>query len=113
MIPEQQGIPDLSGMPFSFPIMELILFLLYPLALFRVRLIAPALLVHGVLIVLSAVSYGRVPLIGTRDTLGFLAWSIGVIYLVSGWRRKRDLFTWVTVPLILLLLAGSALSPVM
>jgi ABC-type transport system involved in cytochrome c biogenesis permease subunit len=100
-------------MPFSFPIMELILFLLYPLALLRVRLIMPALLVHGVLIVLSAVSYGRVPLIGTHDTLGFLAWSIGVIYLIVGWRRKRDLFTWLMVPLILLLLAGSALSPVM
>ncbi|MHB8845920.1 MAG: cytochrome c biogenesis protein CcsA [Nitrospirota bacterium] len=93
--------------------MDLILFLLYPLALFRVRLIAPALLVHGTLIVLSAAAYGRVPLIGTRDTLGFLAWSIGVIYLIAGWNRKRDLFTWVMVPLLLLLLAGSALSPVM
>ena len=93
--------------------MELILFLLYPLALLRVRLIVPALLVHGVLIVLSAVSFGRVPLIGTHDTLGFLAWSIGVVYLIFGWDRKRDLFTWLTVPLVLLLLAGSALSPVM
>jgi len=100
-------------MPFSSPIMELILFLLYPLALLRVRLIVPALLVHGVLIVLSAVSFGRVPLIGTHDTLGFLAWSIGVVYLIFGWDRKRDLFTWLTVPLVLLLLAGSALSPVM
>lgn len=73
----------------------------------------PTLLIHGVLIVLSAISYGRIPLIGTRDTLGFLAWSIGVIYLIFGWSRKRDLFTWLTIPLILLLLTGSALSPVM
>lgn len=93
--------------------MELFLFVLYPLALLRFRLIIPALLVHGVLIVLSAAASGRIPLIGTHDTLGFLAWSIGVIALASGWNRKRDLFTWVTVPLVLLLLAGSALSPVM
>jgi ABC-type transport system involved in cytochrome c biogenesis permease subunit len=93
--------------------MELILFILYPLALVRVRLIIPALAIHGSLIVSSAVIYGRVPLIGTHDTLGFLAWSIGIVYLLFGWSRKRDLFTYLTVPLILLLLAGSFVSPAM
>ncbi len=93
--------------------MELILFILYPLALVRVRLIIPALALHGALIISSAVTYGRVPLIGTHDTLGFLAWSIGVVYLFFGWGRKRDLFTYLTVSLVLLLLAGSAVSPAM
>jgi len=93
--------------------MEFILFILYPLALVRVRLIIPALAFHGTLIISSAVSYGRVPLIGTHDTLGFLAWSVGIVYLFFGWTRKRDLFSYVTVPLILVLLAGSALSPAM
>ena len=67
--------------------MDLILFILYPLALVRVRLIIPALVLHGALIVSSAVTYGRIPLIGTHDTLGFLAWSIGVVYLLFGWGR--------------------------
>lgn len=93
--------------------MEFIVFMLYPLALVRVRLIMPALALHGALIVSSAVTYGRVPLIGTRDTLGVLAWSVGVVYLLFGWRRKRDLFSYLTVPLILLLLAGSFVSPAM
>ncbi len=93
--------------------MELILFILYPLALVRVRLIIAALTLHGALIISSAVTYGRVPLIGTHDTLGFLAWSIGVVYLLFGWSRKRDLFTFSTIPLILLLLAGSFASPAM
>lgn len=93
--------------------MEFILFILYPLALVRVRLIIPALLFHGALIVWSAMTYGRIPLIGTHDTLGFLAWSIGVVYLLFGWGRKRDAFSYWTVPLVLLLLAGSAISPAM
>jgi ABC-type transport system involved in cytochrome c biogenesis permease subunit len=93
--------------------MEYIVYMLYPLALVRVRLIIPALAVHGALIISSAVTYGRVPLIGTHDTLGFLAWSIGVVYLLFGWSRKRDLFTCLTIPLILLLLAGSFVSPAM
>ena len=93
--------------------MEFILFILYPLALVRVRLIIFALAFHGALIILSAITYGRVPLIGTHDTLGFLAWSIGAVYLFFGWDRKRDAFSYLTIPLILLLLAGSAVSPVM
>jgi len=93
--------------------MEYILFLLYPLALIRIRWVFPALALHAVLIVLSAVSHGRIPLIGTRDTLSFLAWSIGAVFLVSGWNRQRDAYTYLTVPLILLLLLGSAASPVM
>ena len=93
--------------------MEYILFILYPLALLRVRLIIPALLFHAALILSSAVTYGRIPLIGTRDTLGFLAWSIGITYLCFGWSRRRDAFTYGTVPLITILLAGSMISPVM
>jgi len=93
--------------------MELIVFILYPLAFIGVRFIIPALLVHGSLIVLSALQFGRIPLIGTRDTLGFLAWAIGAVFLVFGWNRKRGAFTLLTVALILLFLAGSAMSPVM
>ena len=93
--------------------MELILFLLYPLALVRLRLVLIALAFHGALIIGSAIRYGRIPLIGTHDTLGFLAWSIGVVYLVFGWQRRRDLYSYLTIPLILLLIAGSVISPVM
>jgi ABC-type transport system involved in cytochrome c biogenesis permease subunit len=93
--------------------MEYVLFILYPLALARVRLIMPALAVHGAQIVASAIKYGRVPLIGPHDTLGFLAWSIGLVYLLFGWKRGRDAYTYGTVPLILLLLAGSMISPAM
>jgi ABC-type transport system involved in cytochrome c biogenesis permease subunit len=93
--------------------MEYLLFLLYPPALVRLRWMLAALAVHAALIVASAVSYGRVPLIGTRDTLSFLAWSIGAVSLVFGWNRKRDAFSYLAIPLILLMLAGSALSPVM
>jgi ABC-type transport system involved in cytochrome c biogenesis permease subunit len=93
--------------------MDTILFLLYPLALVRIRWIIPALALHAGLIVLSAVSHGRIPLIGTRDTLSFLACSLGAVFLASGWNRRRDAYAYLTVPLILLLLAGSAVSPVM
>lgn len=93
--------------------MHALLFILYPLALVRMRLMIPALLLHGGLIVESAVRSGRIPLIGTRDTLGFLAWALGAAGLAFGWSRKRDGAVWLMVLLILALLAGSAASPVM
>ena len=93
--------------------MNILVFILYPLALLGVRYIVPALIVHGSLIILSSVLYGRIPLIGTRDTLGFLAWAIGAVFLLFGWNRKRGAYTLITISLILLLLAGSAVSPVM
>jgi len=91
--------------------MEIILFILYPLAVYRMRLIAPALALHAFLIASTAVRFGRIPLIGMHDTLGFLAFAIGVVALAAGWERKRDLFSFLTIPLILLFLAGSAASP--
>lgn len=93
--------------------MEIILFILYPFALIAPRFVLPALGLHVVLIAQTAVRYGRVPLIGLHDTLGFLALAIGLIYVIAGWDRKRDLFTLLTIPMILLLLAGSYLSPSM
>jgi ABC-type transport system involved in cytochrome c biogenesis permease subunit len=93
--------------------MGYVLFILYPLALIRVRLVSIAIAVHGALILSSAISYGRIPLIGTRDTLSFLAWAIGIVYLIFGWNRERDRYTYLAVPLMLLLLAGSWVSPVM
>ncbi len=93
--------------------MELFLIILYMLAIYRLRLILPALVLHTVLIVSTAMRYGRIPLIGMHDTLGFLAFSIGTCTLISGWNRKRDLFSYVTISLIVLLLAGSAASPAM
>jgi ABC-type transport system involved in cytochrome c biogenesis permease subunit len=93
--------------------MELFLIILYPLALYRLRLILPALTLHAVLIVSTAMKYGRMPLIGMHDTLGFLAFSIGTVAVIAGWNRKRDLFSYITMPLILLLLAGSVASPAM
>jgi ABC-type transport system involved in cytochrome c biogenesis permease subunit len=91
--------------------MEIILFILYPLALIGPRFILPALGLHGVLIAQTALRYGRIPLIGMRDTLGFLAFAIGIVYVIAGWYRKRDLFSYVCIPLILLLLSGSFVSP--
>lgn len=93
--------------------MNILVAILYPFAFLGVRFIIPALIVHGSLIILSAMQYGRIPLIGTRDTLGFLAWAIGAAFLLFGWKRKRGAYTLITVPLILALLAGSAISPVM
>jgi ABC-type transport system involved in cytochrome c biogenesis permease subunit len=93
--------------------MELFLIILYPLALYRLRLILPALTLHAVLIVSTAMKYGRMPLIGMHDTLGFLAFSIGTVAVIAGWNRQRDLFSYITMPLILLLLAGSVASPAM
>ncbi len=93
--------------------MEKALFILYPLALYRPRLILPALALHGALIGAAAGHYGRLPLIGLHDTLGFLAFSIGTAFVISGWGRKRDLLSYITIPVIVLMLAGSVLSPIM
>jgi ABC-type transport system involved in cytochrome c biogenesis permease subunit len=91
--------------------MDFILFLLYPLSLVRPRFILPALALHAFLIVSSALQFGRIPLIGMHDTLGFLAFAIGVVSVIAAWSRERDLFTYLATPLILLFLAGSAFSP--
>jgi ABC-type transport system involved in cytochrome c biogenesis permease subunit len=93
--------------------MEYLLFILYPVALVGPRLVLPALALHAALIVQTALRYGRIPLIGMHDTLGFLAFSIGVIYLIAAWHRKRDLFSFITIPLLLLFVAGSVASPSM
>lgn len=93
--------------------MYFILFILYPLALYRARLILPALALHCGLIISSAIAYGRIPLIGLHDTLGFLAFSIGVIFLLTAWNRSRDLFSFLSLALIIVLLAGSAAAPLM
>jgi len=98
-------------MPFVSLSMELLLIILYLFALYRPRLILPALAAHAVHLVSSAMQYGRIPLIGMHDTLGFLAFCIGIVYVISGWKRKRDLFSYVTIPVLLLLLAGSIASP--
>ena len=90
--------------------MDTILFILYPLALVRPRFILPALALHAFLIVTSALQFGRIPLIGMHDTLGFLACAVGIVYIIAAWSRKRDLFSYLTVPLIMLFLAGSAFS---
>lgn len=91
--------------------MDNILFLLYPLSLIRPRFILPALALHALLIVSSAQQFGRIPLIGMHDTLGFLAFAIGIIYVIHAWNRARDLFTFLAIPLIMIFLAGSAVSP--
>lgn len=91
--------------------MDYLLFILYPLSLIGPRFIFPALALHAFLIVASALQFGRIPLIGMHDTLGFLAFAIGAVYLISAWNRGRDLFTYLTAPLILIFLAGSAASP--
>ncbi len=90
-----------------------LLIILYLAGLYRLRFMLPALALHAGLIVSAAARYGRIPLIGPHDTLGFLAFSIGCSALVAGWNRARDLFVFITIPLIVLLLAGSAASPVM
>jgi ABC-type transport system involved in cytochrome c biogenesis permease subunit len=66
-----------------------------------------------VIIIQTAARYGRIPLIGLHDTLGFLTFSIGVSYLIAGWRRKRDTFSFITIPMILIFFAGSQAFPVM
>ncbi len=91
--------------------MDFVLIILYASGLYRIRLLLPALALHGVLIARTAMTFGRMPLIGMHDTLGFLAFSIGILAVAAGWHRPRDFFTGLIVSLILLLLAGSALSP--
>jgi ABC-type transport system involved in cytochrome c biogenesis permease subunit len=91
--------------------LDYVLFILYPAALFRVRMVLAALLLHGGLIVASSLRYGRIPLIGTHDTLSFLAFCTGAAYLIFGWNRKRDRYSYLTIPLILLLQLGSVISP--
>jgi len=71
----------------------------------------PALALHAFLIVTSALQFGRIPLIGMHDTLGFLAFAIGAVYVSAAWNRERDLFSYLTTPLIMIFLAGSAISP--
>ncbi|HSQ77389.1 MAG TPA: cytochrome c biogenesis protein CcsA [Nitrospirota bacterium] len=93
--------------------MEFILIILYLIALYRLRLMLPALVLHAGFILYTAMNFGRIPLIGLHDTLGFLTFTIGVISVVAGWNRKRDLFSHITVPLIVLLLVGSVASPSM
>jgi len=93
--------------------MEIILFILYPLAVIAPRFVLLALGLHAALIARMVVRYGRVPLIGLHDTLGFLAFAIALIYGITGWNRRRDLVTLLTISLILLFLAGSHLSPPM
>jgi ABC-type transport system involved in cytochrome c biogenesis permease subunit len=91
--------------------METALLILYPLALISPRLILPALGLHGMLIAQTALHFGRIPLIGMRDTLGFLAFTVGVLYAITAWNRRRDLFSYLTIPVITLLLLGSLVSP--
>ncbi len=91
--------------------MEFLLIILYLPALLRMRNVLPALVLHAGFIGYTAFSFGRIPLIGMHDTLGFLAFAIGTVAVISGWRRQRDLFTKLIVSLIVLLLAGSAWSP--
>ncbi len=91
--------------------MEIILVILYLLALIGPRFVLPALGLHSVLITQAALRYGRIPLVGMRDTLGFLAGAIGVIYVITAWNRRRDLFTYLNLALILLLFFGSFISP--
>jgi ABC-type transport system involved in cytochrome c biogenesis permease subunit len=90
--------------------MAYILFILYPLALLAPRWILPALGLHAALIAQSALRYGRIPLMGPRETLGFLAFAIGVVYVIVAWRRTRDLFTYVIIPMILMFVLASSLS---
>jgi ABC-type transport system involved in cytochrome c biogenesis permease subunit len=91
--------------------MEIILVILYCIALAGPRYILPALGLHALLIVRTALHFGRIPLIGMRDTLGFLAFAIGVVFVIAGWNRKRDLFSFLCIPLILLFLLASHISP--
>ncbi|HTG00509.1 MAG TPA: cytochrome c biogenesis protein CcsA [Nitrospirota bacterium] len=90
---------------------ELLLFFLYPLALISPRLIMPALILHATVIGMSAAEFGRIPLIGMRETLGFLAFAVGVVFVLVAWKRTRGPFSSMTVALVMLLLAARTLSP--
>lgn len=91
--------------------MEILLVILYCVAFIGPRFILPALVLHAAFITQHALRYGRIPLIGMGETLGFLAFAVGVAFVVSAWTRKRDLYTYLNVPLMLLLLLGSFISP--
>jgi ABC-type transport system involved in cytochrome c biogenesis permease subunit len=91
--------------------MQNILLLLYALAFVGPRFLLPALAVHAAVIVRSALQYGRIPLIGMGETLGFLAFSLALSLVIAAWNRKRGLLTTVTAALILLFLGGSMLAP--
>ncbi len=93
--------------------MEIIIPFLYCAAMYRPRLVVVGLLLHAVAIAQSAVEYGRIPLVGLHDTLGFLTFALAAVYAVFAWRRRRDLFTYISVPLILALLVFSAYAPQM
>ncbi len=93
--------------------MEILLLILYPLALYRPRLALLPLALHAGYIAYTAVSFGRIPLIGLHDTLGFLAFSIGAVYCIAGWNRKLDLLSFLTIPLVLIFLTGSLIAPSM
>ncbi len=93
--------------------MEILLLILYPLALYRPRLALLPLALHAGYIGYTAVSFGRIPLIGLHDTLGFLAFSIGAVYCIAAWKRKPDLFSLLAIPLILIFLTGSLIEPSM
>jgi ABC-type transport system involved in cytochrome c biogenesis permease subunit len=101
------GIPTFRSGIF----MDILLIILYAAGIYHLRLLLPALALHAALVVSTAARFGRIPLIGMHETLGFLAFAIGMTALIAGWRRKRDLFSLFCVPLILLLLVGSAWSP--
>ena len=90
---------------------DIILLLFYLPAFLGPRFILPAFGLHVVTVAQSALRYGRIPLLGMRETLGFFALAIGGACIISGWKRKRDLFTYLNVALVLLLLLGSAVSP--
>lgn len=93
--------------------MEALLLILYPLVLIHPRLMLLPLAVHAGSIVFTAMQFGRIPLIGLHDTLGFMAFSIGAVFVAAAWNRKRDLFSYLAIPLILLFMAGSIAAPAM
>ncbi len=90
---------------------DIILFILYCFAFFGPRFMLPAVGFHILLVTQTALRYGRIPLFGMRETMGFLALAVGAVCIITGWKRARDLFTYLSVPLILLFLLGSAFSP--
>lgn len=89
-----------------------LLITLYLLAMLRPPFLFAALSLHGAVILRSAWSYGRIPLVGLHDTLDFLAFSLGVCLLLSGWKQKRELYAF-SIPLLTLLIAMSRFSPAM
>lgn len=91
--------------------MELILALLYSSALYMPRLIAAGLVLHAIDLILSAIKWGRLPLVGLHETLSFMAFAIAAVYLFFAWNRRRDPFTYITVGLILSFIAGAASFP--